>query len=102
MVLANSNDFDSAKLLENYLVDRFGEDSQYAASSNEYKSPDLNTNMSIDEALQILGLEEDPNSEQITKAYRKIIQQLHPDRGGNQYFAAKANEARDVLLSKFG
>ena len=96
----HGNDIDSARLLENYLADRFGEDAAYTADSNETNPSTSNNNMSVSEALQILGLEKDPSSEEITKAYRKIMQQLHPDRGGNQYFAAKANEARNVLLNK--
>lgn len=59
-------------------------------------------NMSVDEALQILGLSGSPTRDEITQAYRKVMQQLHPDRGGNQYFAAKVNQARDVLNTRFG
>lgn len=58
--------------------------------------------MNVDEALQILGLSGTPTRDEITRAYRKAIQQIHPDRGGNEYFAAKVNEARDVLNSRFG
>lgn len=58
--------------------------------------------MSVDEALQILGLSGTPSRDEITRAYRKVMQKMHPDRGGNEYFAAKVNEARDVLNSRFG
>ena len=46
----------------------------------------------------ILGLAEDASREAIEAAHRKLIQKLHPDRGGNDYLAAKINQARDVLL----
>lgn len=60
-------------------------------------------NMSTDEALGILGLEGDFNKGEITaqkvqEAHRRLIQKLHPDRGGNDYLAAKINQARDYLL----
>lgn len=58
--------------------------------------------MSVEEALQILGLSGTPDRDEITRAYRKVMQQMHPDRGGNEYFAAKVNQARDVLNSRFG
>ena len=97
-----ANDIDSAKLLENYLIDRFGKDPNYSTGTNQNTVSDPGTNISISEALQILGLEGNPTNEEITTAYRKIMQQLHPDRGGNQYFAAKVNEARKVLLNNIG
>jgi len=58
--------------------------------------------MTVDEALQVLGLAGSPTKEDITRAYRKLMQQLHPDRGGNEYLATKANQARDILIDKFG
>jgi len=94
-----NNDMDSARLLESYLAERFGNQNYYSNSEDQVMDTQQN-NMDVSEALQILGLENDPSNEEITKAYRKIMQQLHPDRGGNQYFAAKANEARQVLLNK--
>lgn len=59
--------------------------------------------MAVKEALDILGLEGDIASGEITAelvidTHRKLIQKFHPDRGGNDYLAAKINQAKDVLL----
>ena len=61
--------------------------------------------MAIQEALDVLGLEGDIakgdiNESMIQDAHRRLIQKLHPDRGGNDYLAAKINQARDLLLEK--
>ena len=60
-------------------------------------------NMTLAEALGILGLDGDVSKGEITPvkvqdAHRRLIQKLHPDRGGNDYLAAKINQARDYLL----
>lgn len=56
--------------------------------------------MSRAEALKVLGLEEGASEEQIRAAHRRLIVQIHPDKGGTSYLAAKINEAKDVLLRR--
>ncbi|MCK5747138.1 MAG: DnaJ domain-containing protein [Oricola sp.] len=58
--------------------------------------------MSEDEALSVLGLKPGAKPEEIRAAHRKLIAQLHPDKGGTDYLAAKINEARDYLLRRSG
>ena len=54
--------------------------------------------MSKDEALNILGLNANATSEEIKSAHKKLISQLHPDKGGTDYLASKINRARETLL----
>jgi curved DNA-binding protein CbpA len=54
--------------------------------------------MSRAEALHVLGLEEGASKEDIRSAHRRLMLQIHPDKGGTSYLAAKINEAKDVLL----
>ena len=56
--------------------------------------------MSNDEALEILGLEGSPSQEEIKLAHKKLMQKLHPDRGGNDFLASLLNRARDQLIDK--
>ncbi|GAB1266302.1 J domain-containing protein [Aurantivibrio infirmus] len=55
------------------------------------------TEISKKEALEILGLDESATREEINIAHKKLIQRLHPDRGGSTYLAAKVNQAKDIL-----
>ena len=41
---------------------------------------------------------EPAEKEAVIKAHKRLIQKLHPDRGGNDYLAAKVNAARDKLI----
>jgi hypothetical protein len=54
--------------------------------------------MSKKDALQILGLDEGTSNDEIIKSHKRLIQRLHPDRGGSDYLAAKINAAKDRLL----
>ena len=58
--------------------------------------------MTEDEALSVLGLSRGANAEEIRAAHRKLISQLHPDKGGTDYLASKINEARDFLMRQIG
>ena len=54
--------------------------------------------MDREEALKLLGLEGDPSESDIRSAHKRLIQKIHPDRGGNEYIASQLNQARDLLL----
>ena len=69
-------------------------------SSPPPSTPPSNSDLTEDEAWQLLGLEPGANREEVIKAHKRLIQKLHPDRGGNDYLAAKLNAARDLLLGK--
>ncbi len=51
------------------------------------------------DALDVLGLEEDVNDDEIKAAYKKLMQKVHPDHEGSEWMAAKLNQARDFLLN---
>ncbi|WP_341580757.1 DnaJ domain-containing protein [Marinobacter metalliresistant] len=61
---------------------------------------DLSGQMSVREACDVLGVKAGCSEEDIVMAHRRLMQKLHPDRGGNDYLAAKLNEAKQVLLGK--
>ncbi|MEK7264851.1 MAG: DnaJ domain-containing protein [Pseudomonadota bacterium] len=58
--------------------------------------------LGIEEAAAILGVAPDASEDDVKAAHRKLIAQLHPDKGGSDYLAAKINDARKVMLEKRG
>ncbi len=93
------HDEESVALLHAYL-DRVYADTWQERAGEQSQRHEASTpgEMSRAEALQILGLEPDPSEEEIIEAHRRLIQKLHPDRGGSAYLAAKINLAKDTLL----
>jgi len=93
-LLADIRDYDSQRLLEAYLDRNHPE-----WRTNGKGAPDTGgQNMTRSEALSALGLAENATREEIVTAHRRLIQKLHPDRGGSTYLAALLNRAKDALL----
>lgn len=86
-------DPEAARLMDAYLA-RMHADADTASPPPRAPS----NGMTREEALDILGLEEGAGEAAIRDAHRRLMQQLHPDRGGTDYLAAKINAARDCLL----
>lgn len=94
-----AEDSDSAALLQAYL-DRYHAGWEDQGEQGREKTDAGGGPMSREEAGQILGIEPDAPREQIVEAHRRLMQKLHPDRGGSDYLAAKINQAKDLLVEK--
>jgi hypothetical protein len=92
-VLAAMQDPESKRLLTAYLERVHG--AAYTA-----QAPPPPSGMSRAQALEVLGLRDGALREEIVTAHRRLIQKLHPDRGGSSYLAAQLNEAKRVLLGE--
>ena len=81
-------------------ADRLYQQKKQANSSSSSSPPPRNKqNMSKAEALEVLGLHADYKKEDVIQAHRRMMQKVHPDRGGSDYLAAQINRAKDTLLS---
>jgi hypothetical protein len=93
-------DQESSALLRAYLDRVHGDDWRQSSGAEEAASAGgFSGEMSRREAYDILGLEEGASEQQIIEAHRRLMQKLHPDRGGSTFLAAKINQAKDLLLA---
>ncbi|MEN9718395.1 MAG: hypothetical protein RIQ99_1273 [Pseudomonadota bacterium] len=52
------------------------------------------------DARALLGVGRNASRQDVIDAHRRLIAQVHPDRGGTNAAAHAANHARDVLLAR--
>lgn len=104
LLFCREQDEDSARLLETYLDRRFGDswraddkDSRHRAESGD--KGNAGGPLTESEARDILGVEPGASREEIIRAHRRMMQKMHPDRGGSNYLAARINEAKECLLA---
>lgn len=96
-------DPDSLQILEAYL-DRahpdWREGQESSAGQTATPPPTAEEGMSEEIALEILGLNKGATRDDVVLAHRRLMQKMHPDRGGSDYLAKKINAARDFLLER--
>ena len=93
-------DAESAEALEVYLSRERGqtiEETPHPRPEAARRDPG-SVQMGADEARAVLGVGPQATPEDVRAAHRRLIQRLHPDRGGSDYLAAKVNEAKRILI----
>jgi hypothetical protein len=96
------SDAESSRLLESYL-DRAHpgwRDDVHADETVRQSAAPTAGGMDAKEAYQILGLEPGASEAEVREAHRRLMKQVHPDRGGSAALAAKINEAKHRILGK--
>ena len=103
--LGYNEDSQSAQVIQSYLdrvhgdewQERAGEAGSAGGGSNSGAKPGT-SQMTRDEAYEVLGLQPGAGEDEIRAAHRRLIREYHPDTGGSDYLAAKINEAKELLL----
>jgi len=57
-----------------------------------------NQAMTRQQAADVLGVSVDADQEEIRLAHKKMMQKMHPDRGGSEVLAKQINQAKEILL----
>lgn len=93
----SQNDKKSYYLLAAYIRSR-GFTQQHHEQPHQ-NSPPTSDQTPLAEAMEIMGFKSMPTKKEVISAHRHLMSRLHPDKGGNDYLAAKINAARDTLLN---
>lgn len=56
--------------------------------------------LGVAQARTLLGVDAMASRTDIIEAHKRLLVQVHPDRGGNATLVYEANEARDLLLAR--
>jgi DnaJ-domain-containing protein 1 len=95
-------DAETLRLLESYL-DRTHpgwRDDVHADETQRKSAAPSAGGMSTKEAYKILGLEPGASAAEVRDAHRRLMKQVHPDRGGSAALAAQINEAKNRILGE--
>jgi len=93
------NDAEGARLLDAYLGRRFAGEWQEEGPKGQDRAGAASTSpMTRIEAFEVLGLMDSATDGQVKDAHRRLMKKFHPDQGGSTYFAARINQAKDLLL----
>ena len=97
-----TRDPDGARLLEAYFDRRFV---RWRPAGHGHGDPGERRargtiRMSEDEAYEVLGLRRGATRAEVVRSHRSVMKKWHPDQGGTAALAARANEAREVLLRR--
>ncbi len=94
-----AQDPQSSAVLEAYLDRRHGDEwrdgpgGQHQTGSAADSGP-----IDLEQAYEILGLSPGADRDAILAAHKRLMQKLHPDRGGSTWLASRVNQAKDLLL----
>ena len=92
------SDSDSVNLMHAYLERERPEWDIGTERNSGNQSEPLSSEMNEQQAFEILGLSPGASKREIVAAHKRLMQGVHPDRGGSTFLAAKINAAKDLLV----
>ncbi|MFT7219873.1 MAG: hypothetical protein ACI8Z1_001490 [Candidatus Azotimanducaceae bacterium] len=99
LLIEIESDTDSYNLLHAYMEREY---EGWQGSDQANSPPPSSSEMTEKEALDILDLEDDADKDAIISAHKRMMQKMHPDRGGSTYLATMINGAKDFLIKQRG
>lgn len=77
-----------------------GQDRPHADNGGNRYRKRYSGGMNVEEARRILEVDADADELTIVQAHRRLMQKVHPDRGGSDDLAARVNEAKARLMDE--
>lgn len=92
-------DTKSSYLYRAYRLQQSFASSAYTGQSEQTDSAGMTSvQMDSQQAADVLGIPVDASVNEIRTAHKRLMQRLHPDKGGNAYLASFINQAKDELI----